>query len=352
MVNYNGSPVELPVDTVGLQTVYFENNLNILNNGKLRLQKNNNYVGKIDNIVVKYAYKQSPSIPLSHIIEYDSKTKSITPVLVDGIGNVLNFSENNFITGINVIDDLLLWTDNTNEPKKISISRCKVGTIPDGTTHTRLIVGDTVASNLIEEEHITVIKKSPSRAPIIDTKTNIREGYIAGNMKKRPYFYPPGENAAGENYALVEIDHEMWVGLPNDGVDQPELFVGDIISVYNGYDNHEDEDVPVARLLIKEVKNPLSANFNFTQIQNNFGTNIGNWDVYNGFISGGTSAGPAIANQVAYRVAVLSIIDHQPVKGIGPVLSELKAEYFFKLDFLIDISMKIMNILRLDLFQK
>ena len=32
---------------------------------------------------------------------------------------VLNFSKNNLVTGINIIDDMLFWTDNFNSPRKI-----------------------------------------------------------------------------------------------------------------------------------------------------------------------------------------------------------------------------------------
>ena len=41
---------------------------------------------------------------------------------------VLNFQRNNLITGINVLDDFLFWTDNEHEPKKINIKRCMLGT--------------------------------------------------------------------------------------------------------------------------------------------------------------------------------------------------------------------------------
>ena len=45
------------------------------------------------------------------------------------------------ITGINVMDDLLFWTDNYSEPKKIHIPRSKLGTV-DALTHTDLVVKD------------------------------------------------------------------------------------------------------------------------------------------------------------------------------------------------------------------
>ena len=41
---------------------------------------------------------------------------------------VLNFSQNHQITGINIIDEYLFFTDGRSEPKKINIKRCKEGT--------------------------------------------------------------------------------------------------------------------------------------------------------------------------------------------------------------------------------
>jgi len=41
---------------------------------------------------------------------------------------VLNFNYDSQITAINIIDNLLIWTDGDSEPKKINIDRCKAGT--------------------------------------------------------------------------------------------------------------------------------------------------------------------------------------------------------------------------------
>ena len=100
---------------------------------------------------------------------YEYKTDgSVTPVIIDANMDLLKF-QNNIITGINIIDDILLWTDNFNEPRKINVERCKLGV--DGTnpntTHTKLVVNGVVTSEDIVEENITVIKKRPSIAPQI-----------------------------------------------------------------------------------------------------------------------------------------------------------------------------------------
>ena len=39
--------------------------------------------------------------------------------------SLLNFSSENLITGINIIDSMLFWTDNLNPPRKINISKFK-----------------------------------------------------------------------------------------------------------------------------------------------------------------------------------------------------------------------------------
>ena len=43
----------------------------------------------------------------------------------------LNFSTDNPITGINIIDGMIFWTDNFSEPKKINIRRGKIGSISE-----------------------------------------------------------------------------------------------------------------------------------------------------------------------------------------------------------------------------
>tara|TARA_R110002012_G_scaffold64466_2_gene169491 strand:- start:4373 stop:10813 length:6441 start_codon:yes stop_codon:yes gene_type:complete len=134
---------------------------------------------------------------------------------------VLNFNKENLITGINIIDDMIFWTDGKTEPKKVNITRGKQGTIPGmgvckacvfnpnlenpythpgdsavfsvtnpgtawlGTTHTELVVKDNTVGNFsdngtilnpsqntiwgieeyVQEKHITVIKRPPLSPP-------------------------------------------------------------------------------------------------------------------------------------------------------------------------------------------
>ena len=52
------------------------------------------------------------------IYEYDQKTKQVTALI---ISQQLNFHTDYPITGVNLIDDLLFWTDNRNYPRKINV---------------------------------------------------------------------------------------------------------------------------------------------------------------------------------------------------------------------------------------
>ena len=102
------------------------------------------------------------------IYEYDTSANAATPVVVDVNLDVLKF-QGNIITGINIIDDILLWTDNNNEPRKINIERCKLGADANNpnSTHTKLVVNDIATGEDLKEEHIVVIKKRPLQAPFV-----------------------------------------------------------------------------------------------------------------------------------------------------------------------------------------
>ena len=65
----------------------------------------------------QYDYS-NPSNKKSQIIQYDQKAGKVT-VLVNS--NSLNFHKDFPITGINLVDNLLFWTDDRNPPRKINV---------------------------------------------------------------------------------------------------------------------------------------------------------------------------------------------------------------------------------------
>ena len=121
---------------------------------------------------------------------------------------VLNFSRNHLITGINVVDDMLFWTDGNSEPKKLNITRGIKGTggsvtlNTNATTtfdgdnynhHTRLVIEDidgppgtyNVVTNRLgtypvyaEEVHLTVLRPAPQTPLELEMS---RTSYNRGN---------------------------------------------------------------------------------------------------------------------------------------------------------------------------
>jgi len=57
------------------------------------------------------------------IVSYNLNT-DVTSTLVSG--RFLNFSKNSPIYGVNMIEDLLFWTDNRNQPRKINVTRASI----------------------------------------------------------------------------------------------------------------------------------------------------------------------------------------------------------------------------------
>jgi hypothetical protein len=139
-------------------------------------------VGSIRHDIKETIYWFIASDNASAIAEYDQTTGIIKPVLVDKNG-ILNFSEQYLITGINILDKFLFWTDDQTEPKKINIEKFKRGSV-DFNTHTKIPIwtpfnnDETVPSYVqvtlpttqpdFTEEDITVIKKSPLTAPTLN----------------------------------------------------------------------------------------------------------------------------------------------------------------------------------------
>lgn len=118
------------------------------------------------------------------IAEYDDASGVISPVLVD-TNNILDFKASTYITGINVLDGMLMWTDGEKEPKKIDISVFKSGCSSNFTTHTKytgqiIASSDLASSSSFTEEHITVAKKAPMGKPTLVMSSSTRGGIGTG----------------------------------------------------------------------------------------------------------------------------------------------------------------------------
>ena len=134
---------------------------------------------------------------------FSNAVSQYEPIRFESERRVLNFDHETTrrrITGINIVDDLLMWTDNNSEPKRLNITRSIAGTggllhlpadleqpqqdLQNGinrTFHTRLYAeldpskGIECVTNAaatqpvwVEEEHITTIKKAPTTPPTLE----------------------------------------------------------------------------------------------------------------------------------------------------------------------------------------
>lgn len=126
-------------------------------------------------------------------IHYSGQAYGSVDLNVDfSLKSVLNFSKNNIITGINIIDDMLFWTDNLNGPRKINISRFKKYTESQKSnnvnifeTQTKVLFEDKdVHSNIFintrdfTEDDISLAKKVPMSAPTLSLSNTLTNSGI------------------------------------------------------------------------------------------------------------------------------------------------------------------------------
>ena len=147
-------------------------------------------------------------------------------VKFENFNRALNFKNkeervSDIVTGINIIDDFLFWTDNQSEPKKINITKCKkereinpyVSSNTDIKSQSMLVISDTSSSTPgaltigrgnspwtptapipLKEEHITVVRKSPVTTLNLEMRNSPREGNLVGILD---YTNPTGRPNTG-----------------------------------------------------------------------------------------------------------------------------------------------------------
>ena len=127
------------------------------------------------------------SVPSGTVVVFESR-------------RTLKFDKDVMITGINVFDDMLMFTDGVNEPKKINITRCKAGTA-NILSHTNHMV-DGVNQGPIREEDITVIKKNPIQPPSLTLSKTKREDINGGDVDLETTFDKKMTDGQGDPLAV------------------------------------------------------------------------------------------------------------------------------------------------------
>ena len=144
-------------------------------------------IGSIRNDATEKIYWFIASSTVSTIAEFSQTTKEIAPVIVD-TKNILKFTDNYLITGINIIEKFLFWTDDQTEPKKINIDKFKTGST-NFLTHTKIPKYNSIQQSYevnltgqpdFTEADTTVIKISPLAAPIVTASASKHGSNVPG----------------------------------------------------------------------------------------------------------------------------------------------------------------------------
>ena len=160
-------------------------------------------------------YPAVPSSAKNFIFSYNTVTKDSTKLIE---GAFLNFSKTHFIYGVNVLEDLLFWTDNRNQPRKINIS-----------------LASETPNFYTNEDQISVATYNPHscielyrESLLASTASNLK--YETTMLDVTSKFYPNGGSCtidtaatytAGANIAVSAINGNIYVGSVISGVGVP-----------------------------------------------------------------------------------------------------------------------------------
>jgi len=156
----------------------------------------------------------SPSAK-NFIFSYNTVTKASTELVE---GSFLNFSKTHFIYGVNVLEDLLFWTDNRNQPRKINIS-----------------LASEAPNYYTSEDQISVATYNPyscielyRESLLASTATSLQHETTMLDVTSK--FYPNGGSCtvdvaatytAGTDIAVSSIEGNIYVGSVISGVGIP-----------------------------------------------------------------------------------------------------------------------------------
>lgn len=125
------------------------------------------------------------------ISKYNTATNIYTKLVQ---GRFLNFSKNNSIIGVNLLETLLFWTDNRNQPRKINVILANPGSIVTPNYYTT-------------EDTISVAKPAPLEAIKL---VNIAQGLpLESTMKNPAQEFLPDGTTPNPDY------RPLWAGDPN-----------------------------------------------------------------------------------------------------------------------------------------
>jgi hypothetical protein len=192
------------------------------------------------------------SAEASCIAEYSDSSGIIKPVLVDTLG-ILNWTSETNITGINIVEDMLIWTDNVTEPKKIDIKVFKSGCADNFTTHTkytgqRILPSNLSAASNFSEEHITVARLAPMNTPTLNMSNSTRGGLGTGTST---VIITNASATTFTDLQGVSIDAGTVLNLTFSPL--PNWQPGDIITCTSTYEELGQQETLEIKLLINSI---------------------------------------------------------------------------------------------------
>ena len=116
------------------------------------------------------------------ISRYNNVSNTYVPLVK---GSFLNFSKNSQITGVNILEDLLFFTDNRNQPRKINVALANINSSPNPTYYT---TEDTISvAKPAPFEAIRLIDISSGLSNLESTMTNPAQEFMPDGSKN-PYY--------------------------------------------------------------------------------------------------------------------------------------------------------------------
>ena len=183
---------------------------------------------------------------------YEFNSNGTYKILVSG--SFLNFSKKNPIYGVNKLDDLLFWTDNRNQPRKINVTLANPTPILLPTHYQR-------------EDQISVAKYYPYETPLVLTQNILNA--VSGAAAVAPL---RGYNLTMTAVTGIKIG-DIVSGLENQNPqDLWEVIAinGVVVTIYNNF--IAAPTAPVNRLLT--FSRPTMTNESDTKNDNGFDTTV------------------------------------------------------------------------------
>ena len=150
-----------------------------------------------------------------YIVQYNV-SNNVYRVLLGG--NFLNFSKTHPIINVNMIENMLFWTDNRNQPRKINV---------DFANNDSYELSENLNPYYYNEDHISVAKFAPFEAPsFLDTSSesgllNVSTEFLASHIINTL----SGPTSSGQDPAFFNLNGSPYTA----NVNNPDLKNGDQI---------------------------------------------------------------------------------------------------------------------------